>query len=84
MPLRAVNDALLVLARDAQASPLADARRHKDRIVPLVPQRGRIADGAVQPQFNAQRHDVVDIPLQNGLGQAVLWDSDAHHAASHR
>ena len=42
------------------------------------------AGALVEPQVHAQRRDLVDLALQDVLGQAVVGDADAQHAAGHR
>jgi hypothetical protein len=61
-----------------------DTGRQADGVVTLLEQGRRILDRAVGLEDDAKAEDVVNILLQNTLGQPVGGDAHAHHPPGHR
>ena len=82
-----VEHALGVRARDGQRAAALKADGQVDGLVAVGQQavdREVGAGGLAALQLDAEREDAVDVLLQRGLGQAVLGDAEAQHAAGLR
>ena len=85
--LDGVEDALGVGAGDGQGAAALEADGEVHGLVAAAVLLHEAVDGEVRAgrlvdlQVDAERGDAVDVLLQGGLGQAVLGDAEAQHAA---
>ena len=60
-----------------------DAHGQVDGAVAFVQQLGRVSHRTVEPQFDTQSQNIVDVALKDALGQAVFRDSGTHQSSGH-